>query len=71
MKKKPKPSYKKLRRAFLLALGAHPFKVVSLAPEDMALVDEVSKEVLKKWSLDGTRRKKSELADAEVVFGDA
>jgi hypothetical protein len=54
---KKKPSYKKLRRAFLLTLGSHP-DLETLNPEDMALVDEVSKEVLRKWSLDGTRKKK-------------
>jgi hypothetical protein len=54
--KKKKPSYKKLRRAFLLALGAHPDLSV-LNPENRIVVDEVSKEVLKKWGLDGKRKK--------------
>jgi hypothetical protein len=56
--KKKKPSYKKLRRAFLLALGSCPDLETCLNPEDRVLVDEVSKEILKKWSLDGTRKKK-------------
>lgn len=56
--KKKKPSYKKLRRAFLLALGSRPDLETCLNPEDRVLVDEVSKEILKKWSLDGTRKKK-------------
>jgi hypothetical protein len=54
---KKKPSYKKLRRAFLLALGSHP-DLEALNPEDRVLLDEVSKDVLRKWSLDGTRKKK-------------
>jgi hypothetical protein len=54
--KKKKPSYKKLRRAFLLTLGANP-DLGSLGKEDNEFVDRVSKEILKKWSLDGTRKK--------------
>lgn len=55
---KKKPSYKKLRRAFLLTLGANPDLHGSLTPEDVQFIDRVSKEILKKWSLDGTRKKK-------------
>ena len=58
---KKKPSYKKLRRAFLLTLGAHPDLGSCLNPQDRVLVDEVSKEILKKWSLDGTRKKVAEV----------
>lgn len=56
--KKKKPSYKKLRRAFLLTLGSRPDLETCLNPEDRVLVDEVSKDILRKWSLDGTRKKK-------------
>ena len=50
-----KPSYKKLRRAFLLTLASHPD--MEKCP-DAQFVDKVSKEILKKWNLDGTRKEK-------------
>ena len=54
--KMKKPSYKKLRRAFLLTLASHPDMGKC---QDAEFVEKVSKEILKKWNLDGTRKEKS------------
>jgi hypothetical protein len=52
---KKKPSYKKLRRAFLLTLGSHPDMEKCI---DAPFVLRVAAELQKKnWSLDGTRNK--------------
>lgn len=62
--KKKKPSYKKLRRAFLLTLGSSPNLSGCLSPENLQFVDQVSKEILKKWSVDGTRKEKAECVES-------